>query len=213
MHNDEPTLLDRLDRAPLIREVGDAIANCTPPQVFGIHGDWGLGKTSFLHQVQLYLTNDCPQQSPDARKTAQRSAPDHGLILGSHTKTVRAVWFDAWRYQNDESPTVALLHEMRAQLSLLRKVTSSASRQSHVLLRGALLSMEDLTKKIGFQYSKFRETDREWRAQHFAAELPSYRLREHLRDTIAHLLPRKTVRGSPRLAVFIAASRKSHIAC
>ena len=52
MHNDEPTLLDSLDRNALIHEVGDAIATCTPPQVFGVHGDWGMGKTSFLHQVQ-----------------------------------------------------------------------------------------------------------------------------------------------------------------
>ena len=52
MHNDEPALLDTLERGPLIREVGEAIAHCRPPQVFGVHGDWGLGKTSFLHQVQ-----------------------------------------------------------------------------------------------------------------------------------------------------------------
>ena len=62
MHNDEPALLDTLERGSLIEEVGEAIARCTPPQVFGVHGDWGLGKTSFLHQVQWYLTGDCPQQ-------------------------------------------------------------------------------------------------------------------------------------------------------
>ena len=47
-----PPLLDTLERGPLIREVGEAIAHCRPPQVFGVHGDWGLGKTSILHQVQ-----------------------------------------------------------------------------------------------------------------------------------------------------------------
>ena len=65
MHNDEPALLDTLERGSLIEEVGKAIAGCEPPQVFGVHGDWGLGKTSFLHQVQWYLTGDCPQQ-PEA---------------------------------------------------------------------------------------------------------------------------------------------------
>ncbi len=55
--NDEPTLVDRLNRRGLVRDVGEVIATCQPPQVFGIHGDWGMGKTSFLHQVQLYLTN------------------------------------------------------------------------------------------------------------------------------------------------------------
>ena len=52
LHNDEPTLLDRLDRIALVREVAKHIATCDPPQVFGIHGDWGLGKTSFLQQLQ-----------------------------------------------------------------------------------------------------------------------------------------------------------------
>lgn len=60
-HNDEPVLSDRLGRAALVREVGEAILKCRPPQVFGVHGDWGLGKTSFLHQLHYYLTGDCPQ--------------------------------------------------------------------------------------------------------------------------------------------------------
>jgi tRNA A37 threonylcarbamoyladenosine biosynthesis protein TsaE len=59
LHNDEPTLLDLLERRALLARVGDAVATCEPPYVFGIHGDWGAGKTSFLHQLQLYLTG-CP---------------------------------------------------------------------------------------------------------------------------------------------------------
>ena len=74
MHNDEPALLDTLERGSLIQEVGDAIARCTPPQVFGVHGDWGLGKTSFLHQVQWYLTGDCPQQPAPVTDEMKRKA-------------------------------------------------------------------------------------------------------------------------------------------
>jgi len=36
--NDEPTLEDRLERDHLVREVGDVVARCDPPQVFGIRG-------------------------------------------------------------------------------------------------------------------------------------------------------------------------------
>ncbi len=53
--NDEPTVLDTLDRAPLVADVAEVISTCKPPHVFGVHGDWGLGKTSFLHQLQLHL--------------------------------------------------------------------------------------------------------------------------------------------------------------
>ena len=90
MHNDEPTLLDSLGRKMLIEEVGEAIASCTPPQVFGVHGDWGLGKTSFLHQVQWYLTGDCPQQSEAAMKAVIENPDTSQYVKGRHEKTIRA---------------------------------------------------------------------------------------------------------------------------
>ncbi len=199
LHNDEPTLLDALDREPLIREVGEAIAHCTPPQVFGVHGDWGLGKTSFLHQVQWYLTGDCPQQSESAIKKAKKNGV--GIESGQHKQTIRTIWFDAWRYQHEEAPVVALLHEMRAQLSYLSRTMSKTTR---VAIRGALLAIEELTKKIGIQSSTFHQASREWDVRHLATALPSNTLREHLRDAIKKLLPRKkTGSVSPRLVVFI----------
>ena len=87
MYNDEPTLGDRLHRDALIKEVGEAIVTCEPPQVFGVHGDWGLGKTSFLHQVRYHLTGDNPLL------LNQQNAPSR---LGT-SAGIRAVWFDAWR--------------------------------------------------------------------------------------------------------------------
>ena len=203
MHNDEPTLLDALDRGPLIREVGEAVATCAPPQVFGVHGDWGLGKTSFLHQVQWYLTGDCPQQPDAAAEEAKRM-----FSGGGHCETIQAVWFDAWRYQNEDAPIVALLHEMRAQLSWRSQAVDLASRSVEVAVRGALLSMSELTKKIGIQYSSFRQANREWESENLASVLPSHTLREHLQKSIEQILlrnlPEKQKNGvSPRLAVFI----------
>ena len=229
MHNDEPALLDTLERGELIQEVGDAIARCTPPQVFGVHGDWGLGKTSFLHQVQWYLTGDCPQQpeavTKDLKRRAEEAAEDAANGNGAdegpaeanvteggastqrggvYRDVVQAVWFDAWRYQNEPAPVVALLHEMRAQLAWGSRAARSTARNTKVAVRGALLSMEELTKKIGFQYSKFREAHREWETENLAAALPSHTLREHLRAAVAQLLPRKkSGKVPPKLVVFI----------
>ena len=204
MHNDEPTLMDALDRKPLIKEVGEAIARCTPPQVFGIHGDWGLGKTSFLHQIQWYLTGECPQQSEDEIE----KAGVHQSDKGKYKKAVRTVWFDAWRYQHENAPVVALLQEMRAQLSWGHQVTTSANRSAEIAVRGALLSIEALTKKIGFQYSKFRDANREWEVNNLAVSLPSHTLREHLREAIGQLLPKHTKDApKPRLVIFIGRRR------
>ena len=202
MHNDEPTLLDVLGRGSLIREVGNTIATCTPPQVFGVHGDWGLGKTSFLHQVQWDLTGDCPQQSDTAVNTAKARGEEDAR--GRYKKAIRAVWFDAWRYQNEDAPVVALLQEMRAQLSWQQRAARSAKRKVQVAARGALLSMEELTKKIGFQYSRFRQANRDWEAENLASTLPSHTLREHLQGAIGQLLPRGAGDGiPPRLVIFI----------
>lgn len=200
MYNDEPTLIDALDRKSLVKEVADAVATCTPPQVFGIHGDWGLGKTSFLHQVQWYLTATCPQQPESEIHNARKRS----LQTGDYTNPIRAVWFDAWRYQYETEPVIALLQEMRSQLSWTNRFLNKASRDIQVAVSGALLSMENLTKNIGFRYSKFQEADRKWKQDNLAVTIPSHLVRMHLQDAIAQLLsnqPRKDSKA--RLVVFI----------
>ena len=123
---------------------------------------------------------------------------------GVYRDVVRAVWFDAWRYQNEEAPVVALLHEMRAQLSWRSRAAGATSRAAEVLTRGALLSLEELTKKIGFQYSKFRQVNREWESENLASVLPSHTLREHLCEAIRQLLADGGDDGEARrLVVFI----------
>ena len=195
MHNDEPTLRDRLRREALIEEVGEAIATCKPPQVFGVHGEWGLGKTSFLHQVRWYLTGDNPQGLDESSATRK----------GVHKDRVQAVWFDAWRYHAEAVPVVALLQEMRAQLSQ-KDFNYRRRRRREVAFRGTLLSLDELTKKIGFQYAKFQQAGQQWDAENLAATLPSDSLRHNLQETIRLLLPKTGRRGSgreSRLVVFV----------
>ena len=190
MHNDEPTLHDRLRRDALIKEVGEAIATCEPPQVFGVHGDWGLGKTSFLHQVRWYLTGDNPLLLD------QKNAPSR---LGT-SASIRTVWFDAWRYHAEAVPVVALLQEMRAQLS---SKALKAKRRGQIAVKGVLLGFDELTKKIGLQYAKFQQASRQWDAENLAATLPSETLRQNLQETIGQLLPRRRGGKTSRLVVFV----------
>jgi internalin A len=58
--NDEPVIdeQDLLGRRKLLDEMKHAVAQGTPPHVFGIHGDWGSGKTSFLQQLRYELTGE-----------------------------------------------------------------------------------------------------------------------------------------------------------
>ena len=197
MYNDEPTLRDRLRRNALVKEVGEAIATCEPPQVFGVHGDWGLGKTSFLRQVRYHLTGENPHS------LATQYAPSR---LES-SAGIQTVWFDAWRYHAEAVPVVALLQEMRAQLSSKALTRSAAKRLGEIAVKGTLLGLDELTKKIGFQYAKFQQASRQWDAENLAATLPSETLRQNLQETIRLLLPDEDAPdgrgGASRLVVFV----------
>ena len=56
-HNDEPVFDGALlKRDAFVRTLAEQIASCSPPQVFGVHGEWGAGKTSVLRQLQRHLS-------------------------------------------------------------------------------------------------------------------------------------------------------------
>lgn len=199
IHNDEPTLLDCLDRGELLNLVATDVATCCPPCVFGIHGEWGSGKTSFLHQLHLSLTGDCPQQTEDERKAAKKR-------VEASAHEVEAVWFEAWRYQHEKDPVVALLHEIRTQLPLYSKWLNEGKKLADVAIRGALMSIEDITARLfGFRASKIQEAGEKYERENLAVALPSHTIREHLNAALDQLLGRKTTgkRKNARLVILI----------
>ena len=201
VQNDEPVLHDRLGRQNMVASVGDEVAQCSPPCVFGIHGEWGSGKTSFLHQLHWYLTGDCPQQTEEERQAAKKNAGEHG----QYEKTVTVVWFEAWRYQHEKDPVTALLHEIRTQLPLYSKWLNGGKKLAEVAIRSALLSIEDLTKRIGIAPSKIQEAGEQWERNHLAVALPSHTIRQHLNEALDRLLGKKSsrTRKNARLVVLI----------
>ncbi len=194
LRSDEPTLFDQLDRVDLVRRYGDLIADCEMPHVFGVHGDWGAGKTSFLHQIQWYLTGECPQH-PNPLKEIGKT-----VFKPKPKKLVTVVWFEAWRYQHEAAPVVALLQEIRSQLSWAAKLGEKAKKVGEVAIRSALLAMEDLTKKIYVQASKIQEVGETWERDNLAVTLPSHVIREHLQAEISTLLGNSK---SARLVVIV----------
>ena len=72
---------DILGWSKLVDDLSQTICSETsPPTVIGVNGDWGAGKTSFLHLLE-------------------------GKLKEGENPTL---FFEAWRYENEPVPIVAL---------------------------------------------------------------------------------------------------------
>ena len=73
--DDLPTDLDALDFKPYIETLVDVCKTASTPLTIGVFGTWGSGKTSLMRMVQS------------------------GLQKENYT----IAWFDAWKYDKEES--------------------------------------------------------------------------------------------------------------
>src|SRR5437763_6780227 len=81
---DIPTTNDLLNFTLFVDPITESISrdfNKSMPRTIGIYGDWGSGKTSFMYMI------------------------DHRL----REKDIFAIWFNAWKYNKEDSLWSALL--------------------------------------------------------------------------------------------------------
>jgi hypothetical protein len=197
-HNDQPVYRCQLGRDYLVEKVARQIASGIPPLVFGVHGDWGAGKTSFLCQIEHALTGECtlhPEAVNEKRITSCRDIKD-----------VYAVWFEAWRYQTETSPVTALLHEIRRQLQQKRKIRDRFDKMKSggtILLKGivrafdeveaeveadALIASTSLKAKLKNPLETIRAEHKLHEAETFSQRLGTDKLHSLLREALAALL-------------------------
>ncbi|MFT4925645.1 MAG: putative KAP-like P-loop ATPase, partial [Phenylobacterium sp.] len=193
MHSDHPTLNDRLERQPLIETKALQIINCTAPQTFGIHGDWGSGKTSFLRQLRYHL---------DGMDEGCHGSCNNSLTKGEYKKQLVTIWFDAWRYQHEAAPIVALLHEIRRQFGVGDKLKQSARKIGEVAVRSILNSFEGITKALGAETiplgaKSIQKEGEKWEKQNLELRLGVDTIQEFLQSAIKALI------GDKKLVVFI----------
>lgn len=182
--DDLPTLDDKLGWAGEIERLKYRVEHCPTPHVLGIHGDWGAGKTSFMRQLQHSLGGE-------AEADVVRQSVDHNNIENSNS--VVTIWFDAWRYQHESSPVVALLQEMRRQFSNMAKVRAKFDKLSKVALQYTLDGLAGIGKVIGYEAipntEKVRGLAEAWDKNHYHQPGQADSLRKHLHETILALLP------------------------
>jgi tRNA A37 threonylcarbamoyladenosine biosynthesis protein TsaE len=199
MHSDQPTLSDNLNRIPLIERKAIEITDCSTPQNFGIHGDWGSGKTSFLRQLRYHL---------DGSKVGCQSVPSPALISGKYKEEVITIWFDAWRYQHEASPVIALLQEIRNQFCLWAKAKGKAKKLGEITIKSILNTFDDITKvlkieSIPINSKGIQKTGETWEKEHLEQRLNTDNVLILLQQAINTLLKEFRGRTSKRLVIFI----------
>jgi hypothetical protein len=200
--SDEPSIFDTFERQSLTKKLAHEIITCKTPQVFGIHGPWGCGKTSVLHQLHLFLEGKClhslqqPQDFLSFEEQNGATNDDLWLKLGQKMwggkwtpkEDIIVVWFEAWRYQYEQAPVVALLQEIRSQLDWKIKVTDKVKKLGEVAAYGALFGLESLTKLVGVKPSEVQKAGESWENSNYATQLPTHVIRALLNEEISKLI-------------------------
>lgn len=150
IRNDEPTLDDRLSRQKYAQAFARMCTTCETPLVVGLYGTWGMGKTSLMRQIELGL---------DKQKCT-------------------AVWFDAWQHQFDESPAVALLHQMVSSLGL----ASEAKKLLSVI--AVALGAWGVKASTGLSATEIQSIGERWEAEHFEVLEARTKLREYFKKVV-----------------------------
>ena len=122
---DSFTLEDSLDFEPYVVTLSGLLAETKTPLTLGVFGDWGSGKTSLLRMVQ------------------KRLEKDH-----AHCRTV---WFDAWKYDQQETLWRALLLQV---LRALRKAVDEGTLDQAQMAK-------DRTQLDDLESSLYRVVERE----------------------------------------------------
>lgn len=198
-HSDSPTCHDQLDWDKPLAHLSTRIEHCEAPHVLGIHGDWGSGKTSFMRQVQWQLGGSAPQDGSVAK--INQNDPTRADDL---RKKIVTVWFDAWRYQNEPAPVVALLQEMRLQMANWPAAKAKLAKLSTIAAYAVIDGLSEAGKMISQEgaglFGGIEKRGEQWEKEHHADGLTTNSIREHLQKTIRHLLPNEV---DARVVVFI----------
>lgn len=196
-YNDNPTFTDAFDNQNFIQGICSLIKDCTPPKGIGLNGYWGTGKTSAMLQVYYHLTGKSPYgQAPEATPLPHPVSKDNAVV---------PVWFEAWRYQHEQQPIVALLNEIRAQMGLWKKFQDEAAKISGVTFLGVLSAFDEVIKAASGgafkpMLGKLQEVGTAWEKERYQQPLSGQTIQALLEEAINAALKKA---HKKRLVIFI----------
>ncbi|MBI5517071.1 MAG: hypothetical protein HY909_25050 [Deltaproteobacteria bacterium] len=171
--NDHWTLdLDTLGMGPTGDALTRALVTCRPPFAVCVQGKWGSGKTSLMRYAMAGLggealgltlqtskrpASELPGWLAESWKERQRGAPGRILEalkaqidpslhehLSPDETRVLSVWFNPWQHQEASAPIVALLQELRAQMTFLLRAREGLQRLAQVSVEAGVKILGEL---------------------------------------------------------------------
>lgn len=100
--------LDGLGFSTYSRVLGDAAIGTSGPFTIGVFGEWGTGKTSLMRMIQSYLSRN------------------NGIIT---------VWFNAWRYEQEEHPIVPLVATIVREVERNRNIIAKLADGGNAFIK------------------------------------------------------------------------------
>lgn len=190
-HNDTAKADDAFQQDVFIKQVCELIKNCQPPKGIGINGYWGTGKTSSLMQIHKALTGAAPH---DYKK--------------SNDQNIVPIWFEAWRFQSEAVPIVALLQEIRSQIGMWQKLVNKGKKLTDITTLGILGAFDATLKTasggiISPNLSKIPELGKQWETEYRETPLASQDLLKLLEQAVDQALNKKESDTAKRLVIFI----------
>lgn len=193
-NNDLPTLDTQLETQSFIERLARDIESVQPPKTFSLTGCWGAGKTSALAQLFVRLTDTPP--------------PGFQLPAGHQTDVdteCQGIWFEAWRYQNEEMPIVALLHTIKSHFSTKSKFIDSAGKLASVAFLGAISVLDGVIKTTtGLSgLSKVQGIGEKYEKDNLLSRLASDQINDALKQAVDVILGNKPGDDNRKLIIFI----------
>ncbi|MDR3052341.1 MAG: KAP family NTPase [Coriobacteriales bacterium] len=133
-HTDESGTLstELLERQGMANAIAKAIMEVEPPFTLGIYGGWGSGKTYFMKLIKQRLESPDDEEIPDDKE--------------KWNPKVIPVMFEAWQYQRDEHPEIAMLQCLRKELESLAKRLEMKKRVARTIFAGLDAAIKSITE-------------------------------------------------------------------